>query len=290
MGWRVVSISSRVKLELKMNFLVIRGEVENEIFINEISVLVIENTAVSLTCSLIENLISNKILVIFCDRRRLPMALIRSLHGSCDTSLKIVAQSKWTDAIKDLVWTELVKTKIRNQALLLKNYDSEGYEQLTQYFDQVEIGDVTNREGFAAKVYFNRLFGSAYSRRDECFINHALDYGYAILLATVSREIYANGYITEIGLFHSNQFNQTNLASDLMEIFRPIIDRKVLEFPLDAYELTSDFKHELINILNLEVLCAGRNTTLLNAIQYFVKSVFDAIEHENIALLQYYEF
>lgn len=290
MGWRVVTISSRAKLELKMNYLVIRGEEEVKIFIEEISVLMIENTSVSLTCMLLEVLVKNKILVLFCDGRRLPLAVIKPLHGSYNSSLKIVSQIKWSDDVKKRVWTAIVKEKIRKQSQLLKYNNRESAELLRTYYEQVEIGDVTNREGFAAKVYFNDLFGHDFTRRDDSFRNAALNYGYSIILAAVSREIYANGYITEIGLFHSNQFNSTNLASDLMEVFRPVVDRKVLEFPLTVDELEPKYKYALLELLNFQVASSGRMTTLLNAIQYFCKGVFDAIEKDDISLLNYYEF
>lgn len=98
---------------------------------------------------------------------------------------------------------------------------------LYEYITQIEFGDATNREGHAAKVYFNALFGLDFTRSAENSINSALNYGYSLLLSTCARETALNGYITQIGLFHDNIFNQFNLASDLMEPFRPIVDNLV---------------------------------------------------------------
>jgi CRISPR-associated endonuclease Cas1 len=289
MGWRVVAISSRAKLELRMSYLVIRSTDETRVFLDEISVLVIENTAVSLTCNLIEALVSKKILVIFCDSKRLPNAMLRFLHGAHNSSLKVASQVNWSEVAKQNIWTAIVKEKIRKQASVLAPVNAEASSQLLKYWEDVELNDSTNREGFAAKVYFNTLFGEGFARRSEDFINSALDYGYAIILSAISREIYSNGYITEIGVFHRNQFNNTNLASDLMEPFRPFVDQCVLALPQTAFELTPDIKHELVAILNKEVGYCGRYTTVLNAIQGYVKSVLSAIEENDSTLITYYE-
>ncbi len=107
---------------------------------------------------------------------------------------------------------------------------------------EIELGDKTNREGHAAKVYFNALFGMDFSRSKECAINAALNYGYGILLSCFNREVIANGYITQLGLFHNNMFNQFNLASDLMEPFRILVDRIVVKNKPEKFE--SERKNE----------------------------------------------
>ena len=98
---------------------------------------------------------------------------------------------------------------------------------LQGYIEELEVGDVTNREGHAAKVYFNALFGKDFTRSRDCVTNAALNYGYSLILSCINREVTAHGYITQLGLFHSNMFNQFNLSCDLMEPFRIIIDRWV---------------------------------------------------------------
>ena len=108
--------------------------------------------------------------------------------------------------------------------MLLKKLEIEGYEKLLRYEEQVEIADKTNREGHAAKVYFNLLYGMDFNRNDIDNTNIALDYGYTILLSLMNREVVSKGYITQIGVNHKNEFNQFNLSCDLMEIYRPLID------------------------------------------------------------------
>lgn len=107
---------------------------------------------------------------------------------------------------------------------------------MRKYVEEIEYGDATNREGHAAKVYFNALFGMDFTRTEENSINAALNYGYGILLSTFNREIILNGYITQLGLFHNNMFNQFNLGSDLMEPFRPIVDQRVRDMMPQKFE------------------------------------------------------
>ena len=135
-----------------------------------------------------------------------------SYYGSHDTSSKIRKQIEWTKDDKDHIWTEIVSEKIKQQALMLQRYQKEEANMLFEYMEEVEFGDITNREGHAAKVYFNTLFGKKFTRTDENPINAALNYGYGIILSIFNREIVSSGYLTQIGLFHDNMFNQFNLS------------------------------------------------------------------------------
>ena len=152
----------------------------------------------------------------------------------------------------------------------------------------MEFADVTNREGHAAKVYFNALFGLDFTRSEENSTNAALNYGYVLLLSAFNRCITANGYLTQLGLFHDNMFNPFNLASDLMEPFRPIVDRKVKEMQPVKFE--HEEKMEVLTILQAEVKINGRTEFVSNAIKIYCKSVFDAINNEDISEIRLYRY
>lgn len=291
MSWRIVVISNRAKLDLKLNYLVVRNEDVKKIYLNEIAVLLIESTAVSITVALLSELVKRKIKVIFCDEDRNPISELIPYYGSHDTSVKIKNQLSWAINTKDFVWTEIVTLKIKNQMSLLKKLEKKEYELLENYITQIEFRDVTNREGHAAKVYFNSLFGLGFTRSLDNEINAALNYGYTILLSSFNREIVANGYITQLGLFHDNMFNPFNLASDLMEPFRPIVDKCVYKM-LDEKRLlkfSHDEKMEIVNILNLEVKIDGKNTYVNNAIKIYCKSIFEALTENDVSLIKEYE-
>lgn len=286
MSWRVIVISSRAKLDLKLNYMVIRGEETHKVFLNEISLLLIENTAVSMTAALLAELVKRKIKVIFCDERRNPISELMPYYGSHDSSAKIKAQIHWSSPAKEQIWTEIVKEKIRQQMLLLRSLERPEAETLKKYLKEVELNDSTNREGLAAKIYFAALFGAGFSRSEDNRINAALNYGYSILLSAFNREIAANGFLTQLGLFHDNIFNPFNLASDLMEPFRPLVDRIVLS--MDLEEFSHEEKMILVNVLNQEVLIDHKKQYVNNAIKIYCKSVFDSLHCEDISSLRFY--
>gem|GEM_PF-1976224 len=161
-------------------------------------------------------------------------------------------------------------------------------EMLYSYIGEIQFADPTNREGHAAKVYFNALFGLDFTRTEENSINAALNYGYSLLLSAFNRCITANGYLTQLGLFHDNMFNPFNLASDLMEPYRTIVDWKVKAMQPNKFE--HDEKMEVVGILQKEVQINGRNEFLNNAIKIYCKSIFDAINQEDLAEIKFYKY
>lgn len=257
-----------------------------KIHLSEISVLLIESTAVSLTGYLLSELIKKKIKVIFCDEKRNPSSELIPYYGSHDTSLKLRKQVEWSKDIKAAVWTEIVADKIRKQSEILRLYEKDEYTMLNHYVEELQFGDSTNREGHAAKVYFNALFGMDFTRTAENSVNAALNYGYGIVLSAFNREVAANGYSTQLGLFHDNMFNQFNLGSDLMEPFRPIVDRKVKELQPDKFE--HDEKMQVLSILNEEVVIGGKREYVNNAIKIYCRSIFDALNDEDLSLIKFY--
>ena len=287
MSWRTIVITKRAKLDLQLGFMVVRGEDTTKVALNEIAVVLIESTAVSLTTSLLAELTKRKVKVIFCDERRNPSSELVSYYGSHDTSNKIRKQIAWRQNTKEAVWTEIVSEKIRKQKELLELLGKEEAELLSSYLQQIAWNDETNREGHAAKVYFNALFGLDFTRTEDNLINAALNYGYSIILSSFTREIVANGYITQMGLFHDNMFNQFNLASDLMEPFRPLVDKCVLGMKLEQFE--HEEKMWLVDILNQEVQIDGKIQYVSNAIKIYCKSVFDALNEDDSALVRFYK-
>lgn len=270
-----------------MGYLEVRKEEIKRVHLDEISNLIIESTAVSLTAALLCELTKRKINVIFCDEKRNPSSELLPFYGSFDTSVKIRNQIQWTEIQKKIIWTEIISEKIRKQAELLKLCGRCEFEMLENYIAEIKIGDSTNREGHAAKVYFNALFGKQFTRTEECCINAALNYGYGIILSAFNREIVANGYLTQIGLFHDNMFNPYNLGSDLMEPFRPIVDEQVAMMQPEKFE--HDEKIRMLQILQRDVVIGGRHEIVDHAIKIYCKSVFDALEANDSSLIKFYK-
>ena len=289
MTWRTVVIRERAKLDYSLNFMTVRQEAGvRKISLGEIYMVIVENTAVSLTAVLLNELIKNKIKVVFCDEKRNPSSELIQYYGSHDTSLKYKNQLEWSKESKERIWTRIVYEKIFNQMQFLKKLNKEEYRLLEQYLSELEWNDSSNREGFAAKVYFNAIYGMDFTRNKECFINAALDYGYSIILSAFNREIVASGYFTQLGLCHRNPFNKFNLSSDFMEPFRILIDEEV--YNLEGTEFTKDHKNKLINILNKTVIIDDKNQTIANAIRIYCRSLFSALAENDLEYIKMYRY
>ena len=275
MGWRTVLIANKSKLEYGQGYLVCKGEQEFKVHLSEIGYVIIENTAVALTAVLINELNKQNIKVIFCDEKRNPLCELVGYYGNYDSFYHIQNQMMWDKETKQIVWTSIVHNKIFQQMTHLKQQNLPEYKLLEQYLEQLQLNDNSNREGHAAKVYFNALFGNEFKRHQSDDINSALNYGYSILLSAFNREIVANGYLTQFGIFHMNEFNPFNLSSDLMEPYRILIDRVVFENKDKPFD--KEFKKMLVNVLNIQVLIGGKKQFVSNAITEYVRSVFSAL-------------
>ena len=287
MSWRVVVIENQAKLDYKMGYMVVRGIETRRVFLDEIAILLIENPAVSLTGILLEELTAKKIKVIFCDSKRSPIAELVPYHGSHDSSMKIRTQVNWEQGIKDHVWRDIVIAKIKKQEEFLREIGQEKQaEFLSGYISEVEPKDATNREGLAAKVYFNALFGMDFTRNDDSCTNAALNYGYSMILSAINREVAANGYLTQLGIFHDNMFNHFNLSCDLMEPFRILVDRMV--YGENFTEFDKNEKRFMWTLLDKKVLIDGQKQFVMNAIKIYTKSVFDAINNKDLSEIKLY--
>lgn len=274
MSFRTVVITKQAKISYKNRFLVVKQDIDEKyIHLSEIDTIIVDSISVSISSYLLKELADNKINIIFCDDKHNPYGELQSFYSRHNSSKKILEQVKWTNKEKDLVWQSIVKNKILNQALLLKKIKSKQHDLNTSYIKEVTIGDKTNREGHAAKVYFNSLFGKNFVRGNNDKINVSLNYGYAILLSTVSKEIVNNGYLTQLGIHHKNEFNPYNLACDLMEPFRIIIDSFVY-YNKDK-ELDPNFKLDIINIFNNTYTFNNKKYTLKDIIGLYVKNTLD---------------
>lgn len=287
-GWRVIVVTGRSKLDLRYNSISIRRDNGTDfIHIGEVNTLILETTTISITAALMCELIKQKVKVIFCDEKSNPHFELLPFYGSHDCSAKIKEQIAWTDFLKESLWTVIVTEKIENQMKLLKKLNKEEYKILQEYASQIEHNDNTNREGHSAKIYFSALFGNNFSRNKENSLNAFLNYGYQLLLSTFNKEIVANGYLTQIGIFHKNMFNYYNLSSDLMEPFRVIVDE--LAYKENPQKFEKDEKRKLQNILNLKFRINNVNHYLSDVVKIYTKSIFDALSSNDLSLVRFFQ-
>ena len=290
MGWRTVIIDSICKVAYKNGYIILKKEKDSMIHLSEIDVIILATTQVTFTCVALNELVKNKTKIIFCDEKHNPLCEITPFYGAHNSSKKLRKQITWNAEIKGEIIKHILNQKIINQSNLLKKHNIlKESNMLKEYANQIVFNDETNREGHAAKVYFNALFGSEFSRVSNSAINAALDYGYTILLSYINREVVLNGCVTQLGIKHCNEFNEFNLSCDLIEPFRVVVDDYVASYN-PPYPLDKNYKYKLIALLSSKVNYEGQNTYLSNAISHYVKSVIDALDNNDLSKLKLYEF
>ena len=276
MGWRTVVVNTHSKLSYKNNHLIFKDASRTElIHLSEVDILLLETTDIVLSTMLIKRVVDENILVIFCDDKRLPTAYLMPYYGRHDSSLQLSRQITWSEEAKAQVWTTIIAQKILNQAFYLGSCGFlEKSQSVIDLYHGLDLFDPSNREGHAARIYFNTLFGNDFSREQDSDINAALDYGYTLILSMFAREIVLSGCMTQFGLKHANQFNQFNLASDIMEPFRPIIDRIVYENRNSSFV---KIKRELFTIFSDTFHYNGKYMYLSNIVSDYTKKVIQAL-------------
>lgn len=276
MAFRTLIIDTHSKVEYSLEYLVFRTpETIKRVLLDEVHTIIFQSTAISVTTSLLAELVKRKIKVIFCDEKKNPISELYSYYGAHNTSGRIFEQLSIKEESKGIIWKRIIEEKIKNQAISLrKKYKYDASDQLKEYAKEVETHDSTNREGHAAKVYFNNIFHKGFTREEECQLNAFLNYGYTILLSQFNRVISSYGYLTQLGIHHKNEFNQFNLSCDLIEPFRFLVDDFVQTIDEKDYE----WKEKIVSLLATEVLIAGKKQTVANAIDIYCKSVFGALK------------
>lgn len=280
MGWRTVIINQHSKIAYQNNYLIYKDSTNLEkIHLSEIDVLLLETTDISITTMLIKRLIDEKILVLFCDDKRLPIGKILPFYGRHDSSLQLSRQMRWSEEKKEEVWTDIISQKITNQIQhLYERMLDDKANSLIFLLEDLRPFDPTNREGHAARIYFNSLFGNDFSRELNNDINAGLNYGYTLLMSIFAREIVVTGCMTQFGLKHANQFNDFNLASDFMEPFRPIVDQIIYsnrDKPFPA------MKRKLFEMFSNTYVFNNKEMYLTNIVSEYTKKVIKVLCEEN---------
>ena len=249
MAWRNVVITRHSKISVKMKLLVVQtDDGVFELPLDDIAVLLIATTRAVITTFAMAELLSRDIKVVFSNAKGIPIGETIPYATNGGRRENVLRQMNWDEGRKALLWRRIVMEKIAHQASLLEENGCEDAHEIKALAEQVQPGDPDNREAVAAHMYFPRLFSYEFVRSDDANeINGALNYGYAILLSETARRIAGLGYLTEFGIHHDNDKNPFNLASDLMEPFRPYVDEYVLQ--MKGYGLDTESKASLVRLI-----------------------------------------
>lgn len=277
MAFRNVLIESPCKLTYKGGYLVVRKEDDvTKVHLSEISSITLQSTQSFVSAYLLAELAKAKISLVISDEKASPVGRYLPLYGAHNVSKRMIEQIEWTEPSKKRVWQRVVRDKIAHQARLLElRSRPEAALQLQAMVSEVRSGDSTCREAAAARLYFQVLFGDGFSRDSDCSVNAALNYGYAIILSAVSREIVSRGFQTPLGICHRSEFNQFNLSCDLMEPFRPIVDRLV--FDNVGSDFTREDKRLLVDSLNNTIAYRGGSYRVSSTISLYVQDCLSAL-------------
>ena len=289
MGWRTLYIEESNYASLYLDNLKIKSDSEQELLIplNDINMIVIDNYKMNVSINLLNKMMEYNIDVIICDNNHLPSCQLIPFHGNCQTSILIRRQIEWNMELKGKLWQLIVKKKIYNQFKIMEKHDSDNYyiKMMLTFYNEVDINDIGNREGLAAKVYFRGLFGETFKRFDENSINAGLNYGYSILRSLISKHLVARGLNTSIGIFHKGPSNCFNLSDDIIEVYRPIIDDWVKQNLDNEILFSKNHRLELVKLLSKKIYIDGKKQTISNSILMYIDSVVDYLNGENETIL-----
>ncbi len=282
MAFRTIYIEKALRVKLDLNNIVVYYEDDNYyISIDEISTIIFDDPRCNISLRLLSKLCESGVNVIFNNASHLPIGSLQTLYNHTRASKKIELQMHWNDHEKIFLWTKIVEQKISSQIATLKAVEIDDKVcLLNDMLKDMTIGDLTNKEGIASRVYFRELFGNTFKRFNEDIVNYCLNYIYQIIRSKIAQEIVASGYVPAIGICHKNEFNCYNLADDFIEPFRPICDYYVYHILSDCVDdyLTPSIKREIINILNKNVYFKSSIYKIHNVISFYVQSLFRFLE------------
>lgn len=250
--------------------------------IEDLGVLVLEDSQITLSLGLIQKLATYNVAVIFCDEKHQPSSMLFHLNTHYMQNERFRLQLAASEALKKQLWQQTVKAKIKNQALLLADIHSPVANTLHKIVGEVKSGDTTNCEATAARLYWQALFGENFRRLPEGMPpNPSLNYGYAILRAATARSLAVSGLIPTLGIHHHNRYNDFCLADDLMEPFRPFVDRAVWEMVQTVpnyHVFNKDIKMRLVNILTHDTHFDDETSPLMLALNRSASSLARCFE------------
>jgi CRISPR-associated protein Cas1 len=237
--------------------------------IEDIGVLVVDNKQITFTSGLMEALLDNNCAVIQCNNTHHPVGLWLNLDKNTLQSQKFKAQIEASEPLKKQLWQQTIEAKIANQISVLKSIGKET-KRLEYLVKNVKSGDTDNCEAQAAAIYWDSIFSEYlpdFRRgREEMPPNNLLNYGYALLRAGVARALTGSGLLPTLGIFHRNQYNAYCLADDIMEPFRPLVDKIILSFlqnKEDISEISKPLKVRLLQIFTDDIIIDKKRSPLM---------------------------
>lgn len=282
MGWRILYIEEAEKLSLYLDNIKIVKKGINDVIIPlaDIHTLILDNYMLSVTVQLLNKCCEYNINLIMCSIDHMPSVIVNPYSGNKQAPLQLRKQLQWDINAKRYLHQIIIKNKIRNQRRLLEylQLDIEVINKLISFENEVELGDIHNREGLSAKMYFKELFGNQFRRFSEDKINAGLDYGYSILRSQITKTLISKGLNPIIGIFHKGPENQFNLSDDIIEPFRPIIDTYCFKVIKNKIGFTKENKLDLIKLTTINIKYGNTYQSFFNVLVMYIDSILYFLE------------
>ena len=274
MGYKVILIENDVKMSIKLNNIIINKEGHDIwISVDDVSLLVIDNMKITLTSRMLSYLAEHNVGMIFCDAKHLPIGYYCDYDNHSHITKILGYQVEYTKEAYDELWKTIVAAKLLNQKKVLIRLGRriETIKKIEDFCMDIKAGDTSNREAHGAKVYFNELMGTSFSRGNEnILLNAGLDYGYTIMRSYIARLCVGYGLNCQIGIHHKNEYNRFNLVDDLMEPVRPFVDLYVYHLLENEEFFKIDHRHKIINIVNHKVMYRNKRMYMGNMLEEYV--------------------
>lgn len=286
MSYRNIVIRNPAKLSTRNEQLVIKQDEEVAIPLEDISTITLEDPAITLTHALLGKCTENHVEIIVCDQKYMPSGILQPFHRHSRQQTVLEMQLGLHKPFKKRIWQNIIIRKIENQARCLELLHlGEEAEKLYVISKSVESGDGTNREAYAAKLYFELIFGTGFQRREENIFNISLNYGYSIIRSLVARSIVRFGFTPSIGVFHDSQTNAFNLVDDFIEVLRPLVDVTVRYNVNHDTEWSADVRKHLFEMLDIEIGFAKERLSVTHGVDHMIKSFVSACRQQDANLL-----
>lgn len=277
MGYRHIMIQSASELHVRNNQLMLKNTTEEyTIPLEDIDTILIDRNDICLSAHVLQMLSSYGICLYVCGKNHLPNGVLIPYASNTRQTKMIRMQFGQSKPALKRLWQQIITAKISNQAECLSRFDTEKVSELNILSQSVQSGDAGFNESKAAAIYFRALFGSSFNRREETVLNAALNYGYAIIRGTIAKQLVLYGLEPSAGIFHRSELNTWNLADDLIEPYRPVVDFFVRQevFPKkEVIELSPKLKQDLYRLLNVDMLMGNERCRLAYAVEKTVQSL-----------------
>lgn len=281
MVWRSVMISSPAKLRREHYSLAIEQEQTAFVPFEDIAVIVLNHREITLTHPVLSACAEYGIGLYATGGNHQPAGVFLPFLPHSRTTRMMRLQLNVAKPAAKQAWASIVRRKIENQAACLELCGMNGVDRMESYARRVRSGDPDNVEAQAAAFYFAQLFGTDFTRADARWTNAALDYGYAVMRGAIARGLVAHGLHPTVGLFHDSEQNAFNLADDLIEPFRPLVDLHVAKHAaLTQGDLIPADKQALVALLNVDVGMPQGRMSVFSAIEYAVESLVRVYEDD----------